>query len=171
MNKRELAFAVIAFLNMMASPGNTARAAQTGDEMSVKFRGTFVVSSPCVINNDEIIDVSFGSVGVDKVNGSNYQQNIPYSVDCKGAADSSAVNITMKGQVQTFDEAALVTSVDGLGIKIIANGEPMKINKPLATTLSELESLVLVAVPIKDVSKNLAEQNFTAVATLTADYQ
>lgn len=145
--------------------------AQTGDDMNIKFTGTFLLSTPCTINNSQIIDVPFGNVGVDKVDGAAYTQKIPFVVDCKGAPDTTSLNLTMSGIAVTFDEAALKTNADGLGIKIKADGIAMKLNKPRVTTLKDLETLKLTAVPVKDPDKTLAEQPFSAVATLTADYQ
>ena len=146
------------------------QAAQVGDQMSVNFKGTFIITTPCTVSGDEVIDVSFGSISVGKVNGIDNKQDIPYTVDCHGAPDDSALNIQVSGVAEIFDDAAVTTSADGLGIQIQANGVPMKLNQPLKTTLGGLQSLVLSAVPVKDPNKVLSEQTFTAVATLTADY-
>ena len=134
----------------------TPHAAQVGDQMSVNFKGTFIITTPCTVSGDEVIDVSFGSISVGKVNGIDNKQDIPY--------------IQVSGVAEIFDDAAVTTSADGLGIQIQANGVPMKLNQPLKTTLGGLQSLVLSAVPVKDPNKVLSEQTFTAVATLTADY-
>ena len=128
----------------------TPHAAQVGDQMSVNFKGTFIITTPCTVSGDEVIDVSFGSISVGKVNGIDNKQE--------------------SGVAEIFDDAAVTTSADGLGIQIQANGVPMKLNQPLKTTLGGLQSLVLSAVPVKDPNKVLSEQTFTAVATLTADY-
>lgn len=149
----------------------TARAEQTGDSMSVNFRGEFILATPCTVNNDQVIDVAFGQVGVNKVNGTNYRQSIPYTVDCKGASDSSPLSLTMSGTAAGYDDAAVTTSADGLGIRIEANGQPLALNAPLETTLGALPSLKLTAVPVQDPVKTLAEGTFSATATLTASYQ
>lgn len=146
------------------------QAEQIGDEMSVNFTGTFIITTPCTISDDQVINVSFGNINVGKVDGVENKQDIPYTVDCHGAPDNSAMNIQVSGVAEIFDNAAVTTSADGLGIQIQANGVPMKLNQPLKTTLGGLQSLVLSAVPVKDPDKALSEQTFTATATLTADY-
>lgn len=146
-------------------------AEQTGDTVDITFQGTFIVSTPCTVSNDKVIDVSFGNVSINGVNGKDNGQPIPYSVDCHGAPDNSQLDLMVTGTAETFDDAAVVTSADGLGLQIQANGQPMKLNKPLSTTLGALQSLTLIAIPVKDPDKTLVEQPFSAVATLTAQYQ
>lgn len=148
-----------------------ARAAQTGDSMSVNFRGEFVIATSCTISNDHLINVAFGEVVISEVNGSNYSQPVPYTVDCKGAADSTPLNLTMSGTATGFDSAAVATSANGLGIQILANNRPMTLNTPKSTTLAGISSLTLTAVPVKDPAKTLTEGTFSATATLTASYQ
>ncbi|MBN6045338.1 fimbrial protein [Citrobacter sp. ku-bf4] len=148
----------------------TLHAAQVGDQMSVNFKGIFIITTPCTVSGDQEINVSFGNISVGKVNGIDNKQDIPYTVDCHGAPDDSALNIQVSGVAEIFDDSAVTTSADGLGIQIQANGVPMKLNQPLKTTLGGLQSLVLSAVPVKDPAKVLSEQTFTATATLTADY-
>lgn len=156
---------------MLATGIETGWAEQTGDSTDITFKGTFIISTPCTVSNDKVIDVTFGNINVNDVNGTEHGQTIPYSVDCHGAPDDSPLDLMVSGTAETFDEAAVVTSVDGLGLQIQANGQPMKLNKPLSTTLGSVQSLKLIAVPIKDPVKTLTEQPFTAIATLTAQYQ
>ncbi|MGL4429830.1 MAG: fimbrial protein [Silvania sp.] len=147
------------------------QAVQTGDVVTYNFTGTFVVSTPCTINNDQVMTIPFGNVGVKKVNGVDYMQPIPYTVDCHGAPDNSPLNLMVSGVATSYDNAAVPTSAEGLGIRIEANGQPMPLNKALSTTLGSVSLMTLTAVPVKDPSKELTEQPFTAVATLTAEYQ
>ncbi|EOU9537985.1 fimbrial protein [Cronobacter dublinensis] len=159
------------FLLLNAGLLKSTSAAQTGDNVGVNFQGEFTLISACTIKNDQIIDVVFGEVGVNKVDGTNYKQIIPYTVDCKGATDTSPLSLMMSGTAENYDEAAVATSADGLGIRIEANGQPMPLNKPLNTTLGALQSLTLTAVPVSDPVKTLSEGLFSATATLTANYQ
>lgn len=148
-----------------------AQAAQTGDAVVYNFQGKFILSSPCTINNDQVIDITFGNVAVNKVDGINYLNTIPYTVDCQGATDDSPLTLTLSGTPESFDSAAITTSADGLGIQIQANGQPFPLNTSRITTLGELASLTLKAVPVKDPAKELTQQAFTATATLKAEYQ
>ncbi|WP_449554838.1 fimbrial protein [Lelliottia amnigena] len=156
---------------MLLAVISTGRAAQTGDSLNITFQGKFILSTPCTVSNDKVIDVSFGNISVNGVNGKDNAQVIPYSVDCHGASDDSPLDLTITGTPESYDDAALTTSADGLGLQIQANGQAMKLNKPLSITLGELSSLTLTAVPVKDTAKTLTEQPFTATATLIAQYQ
>lgn len=160
------------FLLLMASVmPPIAHAEQTGDTALVTFQGTFTLPVPCTFNNDEILDIAFGNVGVNKVNGIDYAQPIPLTIDCHGAPESALLKLQMNGTAESFDPAAVATSADGLGIQIQANGRPLNLNETLATTVGELSTLTLTAVPVKDSAKTLMAQNFSAAATLMADYQ
>ncbi|WP_235470133.1 fimbrial protein [Franconibacter pulveris] len=117
MRTERIALLLAAASMLTAGLLQTARAAQTGDSMSVNFRGEFIFATPCTVNNDQVIDVVFGQVGVNKVNGTNYRQTIPYTVDCQGASDSSPLSLTMSGTAAGYDDAAVTTSADGLGIR------------------------------------------------------
>lgn len=162
------AVTLFAAVSMLVS---VAQAEQTGDSVTFDFQGRFLINTPCKVNNDQIMDITFGNVGVKKVDGVNFMQTIPYTVDCQGAQDSTLINLTVSGTATTYDDAALTTSAEGLGIEIQANGQAMKLNQPLKTTLSGLRTLILKAVPVKDPTKELTAQTFSATATLTAEYQ
>lgn len=150
---------------------NTCYADQTGDSKNFTFRGIFIITSSCTISNDQIIDVLFDNISIHKIDGVQYKKTIPFIVDCNASQDSLPVNVTMSGSTVNFDNTALRTSAEGLGLQIQINGRAHEINKPFTTTLGELISLQLTAVPVKDPSKSLSEQPFTATATLTADYE
>lgn len=167
MNKKMLFLA--AALVMLLNP--VVQAEQTGDQVTYNFSGTFVISTPCTVSNDKVMDIAFGNVGIKRVDGVSYTQPIPYTVDCHGAPDDSPLNLTITGVATSFDPAAVMTNADGLGIQIQANGTPMQLNKAVSTTLGEVSSLSLTAVPVKDSAKELTEQAFNATATLTAEYQ
>lgn len=156
---------------MLSLLAQASHAEQTGDTLNITFQGKFILSTPCTVSNDKVIDVSFGNIRVNGVNGKDHSQVIPYSVDCHGAPDDSPLDLTITGTAESYDDAALTTTADGLGLQIQANGQAMTLNKPLSTTLGALQSLTLTAVPVKDPAKTLAEQPFTATATLTAEYQ
>ncbi|EOI3554179.1 fimbrial protein [Cronobacter dublinensis] len=169
--KSKKAVALSALGLMLLAIVSTGRAEQTGDTMNITFQGKFIISTPCTVSNDKVIDVTFGNISVNGVDGKANSQIIPYSVDCHGAPDDSPLDLTIKGTAESYDDAALTTSADGLGLQIQANGQTMKLNKPFSTTLGALPSLTLTAVSVKDPLKTLTEQPFNATATLIAQYQ
>lgn len=158
------------FLAMMVS--ESCYAAQVGDEIETTFQGQFLLYSPCTLNGDRVTDIDFGDVGVDKVDGIRYIQNIPYSVDCHGAPDNMPLNLSISGNVQPWNPAALVTDADGLGIEIQSSGQPFSLNVPISTTVLGVSSFSFTAVPVKEsLQKELSPQPFSAVATMTVEYQ
>lgn len=169
MNKMTFSLVSAAFLVLGVS--HSVSAAQTGDSVNFEFTGSFIVSTPCTVNNDDVMNIPFGNVGIKRIDGVEYMQTIPYLVDCHGAPDNSPLNLTVSGNATGFDPAAVVTSANGLGIEIQANGQPLQLNKALNITLGALSSLQLTAVPVKDPAIELTEQAFTATATLTANYE
>ncbi|MBB1200820.1 fimbrial protein [Enterobacteriaceae bacterium 89] len=149
----------------------TAGAAQTGDSLTYNFTGTFLITTPCTVNNDQPLDVSFGNVGVNRVDGVAYSKTVPYKVDCHGAADNTAAVLTITGTQTGWDNAAVITTAAGLGIELQLNGKPLPLNQQYNTTLGALPSLTLTAVPVKDPAATLTAETFTATATLLTDMQ
>lgn len=145
-----------------------ARADATGDSLDVTFHGT-LKRKPCQISNDQDINVHFGNVGVNKVDGQNYLQSVPYTLTCDDADASETLLMTLKGTQSGFENTALGTNADGLGIRILEDGTPMEINK--AIPISYTNPPVLQAVPVQQSGVTLPEQDFSVTATLLAEYQ
>ncbi len=55
-------------------------AAQAADNL--KFHGTLISPPNCTINNDQTIDVKFGNLLINKIDGTRYAQNVPYEITC-----------------------------------------------------------------------------------------
>jgi type 1 fimbria pilin len=157
------------FLLMLVS--TAAMATQTGDSVTYNFTGTFMVSTPCTVNNDQAMDVSFGNVGVNRVDGVAYSKAVPYQVDCHGASDNTAVVLTINGTRTGWDDAAVTSTATGLGIELQLDGKPLPLNQPFSTTLGALPSLTLTAVPVKDPAATLTAEAFTATATILTEMQ
>lgn len=136
--------------------------------VDVSITGTLVESLPCDINGNRRIDVTFGDdVIINKINGSAYSVNIPYSVVC--ADTTGTVRLSVTGMPVSFDSAAVETSTDGLGIRLMLGGNGFVINA--AGTVIDTTALpVLSAVPVVDPARSPDEGRFTATATLLANY-
>lgn len=124
---------------------------------------------PCHISNDETIEIHFGKVGIKKVDGKNYTQNIPYTVSCEGEDPAANLMLSIVGQAAVFDNTVVQSSVADLGIKVYQDGQEMKINTPVAINLNAPP--VLNVVPVQKNGATLAAQEFTATATLKVEYQ
>lgn len=135
---------------------------------NMNLHGTLVTAPDCHINNDQIVEVSFGNVGVNKVNGVNYQKRINYSITCDGKS-ADALYLSINGTGIEWDRSAVKSSVDNLAIEIQQAGNPFVLGSQVKVDLSALP--VLTAVPVKRSGASLAVGDFTAEATLIAFYQ
>ncbi|WP_174849019.1 fimbrial protein [Yersinia artesiana] len=141
------------------------------DADNMLFSGTLINPPPCVINGGSIIDVPFGeNLGVNKIDGVNYTQTVPYSMTCETVSSSLELGITIvSASVATFDPAAIQTDVQDLGVRILKNGIPFALNTRVA--YDKNNPPVLKAVPVKAAGATLSEGRFEATATLLVDYQ
>ncbi|MBC3379047.1 fimbrial protein [Serratia fonticola] len=137
--------------------------------MDAYFSGTLVVPPPCVLNNNTDIPVSFGTdLLAGRVNGSNYAQPIPYTLDCTGAP-TTALKLQFQGTGADFDTSVLETSKPDLGLELRSNGVKLPMNTWFNFTDPARPSLM--AVPVKATGSTLTGGAFTAASTLLVDYQ
>lgn len=141
---------------------------QIGDSRRVTFHGT-LKKKPCHISNDRDINVHFGKVGTKKVDGLRYMQTVPYSVSCDEIEPAWVLTLTVKGIPVGFEKTALKTNANGLGIRMLQNGIPLEINKPLPINYADLPNLQ--AVPVQQEGVPLPEKDFNVTATLMAEFQ
>jgi type 1 fimbria pilin len=145
-------------------------AGQVQAEENMQFHGTLIEPPPCTINDGGEVEVDFGNrVGVTKVDGNNYLQPVNYQISCQPGAGSWKMTLTVIGTATTYDAAALESNATDLGIRLLQNGKPFTLNKPLAVTLGSPPRLE--AVPVKRAGASLTEGLFEATATLLAVYQ
>lgn len=140
------------------------------------FDGTLVLPPACELGQTNPIRVSFGKVGVRKVDGNLFKQDIPYQLNCQGDLNQPwNVTLTFSGTVADtgFDNATLRTSSPmnngKLGIQIQKDGIPLELNKAFAIDSSNPPRLS--AVPVKRAGTELVGDNFSATGTLTIDFQ
>lgn len=133
------------------------------------FKGTIIDPPPCEINNNQQIDIDFGSgLGVEKVDGNNYRQKINYIIKCSGKLPSANLTITVIGNAMIIDNSAIQSSTTGLGIRILENNRPLSINRALIVDAANPP--VLEAVPVADPAIQLKGGSFVATASLLAEY-
>ena len=137
---------------------------------NLKFSGTLIEPPPCTINNDDQVDVDFGSrVGVKKVDGVNYLQVMKYRIKCDPSVSTRDMTLEIIGTPADYDAAAVSSNVTDLAIQIKQNGVPFELNKPIPISLTTPP--ILSAVPVKRIGATLVEGPFEATATLRAVYQ
>lgn len=164
---RRLGWAIVPLLMLAAVPSAQA---------NWVFDGTLVLPPACQLGHSDPIRVSFGKVGVRKVDGNLFQQDIPYQLDCQGDLSQPwDVTLTLTGSLagSGFDNATLRTQSPlnngKLGIQIQKNGSPLALNKAFAINSSNPP--ILSAVPVKRAGSELVGDDFTATGTLTIDFQ
>lgn len=136
----------------------------------MQFHGTLIEPPPCTISDNEIINIDFGkNIGVNNIDGVNYSQNVDYKITCDLGTSLTGLILILTGNPTTFDESAVQTSVSGLGIRLLHDGIPAKFGENIAVDITNLP--LIQAVPVKNPDVTLSEGEFTASATLKADYQ
>lgn len=155
---------------VLGSLFGTGICAQASAAENMHFSGTLIMPPPCTINHGQLVDVDFGErIGVKKVDGKNYLQEVEYRIDCQPGASGLVLGLTVSGTAMGFDAAALKTNVPDLGIRLLLNGKAFTLNKRLAIDAGDLP--ILQAVPVKKPGAELKAGAFEVTATLLADYQ
>ncbi|ENG4210265.1 fimbrial minor subunit StfF [Salmonella enterica subsp. enterica] len=144
-------------------------AAQSAENL--KFHGTLISPPNCTISHNQTIEVKFGNMLISKIDGTRYAQNVPYEITCDSAVcdDTMTMTLTLSGSVTDFNQAAINTSVAGLGIELRQNDQPFTLGSTI--TVNEQSIPVLKAIPVKKSGASLKEGGFDATATLQVDYQ
>ncbi|EOK9944527.1 fimbrial protein [Escherichia coli] len=138
---------------------------------NVSFHGYLVQPPNCSISNGQNIELTFRDVNIDDINGSNYEQVVPYTITCDTAVRDPQMEMTLtwSGTQSDFDDSAVATDLNGLGIHLKQTGSDFKLHTPLVVNETSLP--VLTAVPVKKSGVDLPESDFEAWATLQVDYQ
>lgn len=142
--------------------------AEDFSHVNVGFKGHFVGVTHCSINNDQPITVSFGNVGISKVASGKYIKDMHYNLTCDGVAADNKVTMVFKATPTSWDNQAMVTSADGLGVYILRSGTPVDLNT--AMNIDPESPPQFQVQLIKDPATDLTEQAFTAVGTLMVEY-
>lgn len=144
---------------------------QAEGDVDMTFRGTLIEPPPCTINDGNRVDVNFGErVGINKVDGVNYRQVLNYQLSCQNTGSSSwELTLSLSGATAGFDNQALLTNKENLGIRLYQNDQPFTPGSTLNIDLTNPPRLA--AVPVKREGATLTEGTFEAWATLRADYQ
>lgn len=150
--------------------GTTPAQARDG-EADMTFHGTLIETPPCTINDGNQVEVDFGDrVGINKVDGENYRQQLNYQITCdKAPGGNWALTLSLSGSMSEFDNDALLTNKSGLGVRVYQGDKPFTPNSSVKINLANPPRLD--AVPIKQTGATLTEGVFEAWATLRADYE
>lgn len=135
---------------------------------NLTFSGTLNEPPSCTIDNGSSIEIDFDEVEIKKINGENYRTRVPYVIRCGPDTLPWELKLSVNGTATTFEPSAVQSSETDLGIQLLQNSVPFRLNSPLIISLSTPP--MLEAVPIKKPGASLEPGGFTASATLLAEY-
>lgn len=136
---------------------------------NLTFSGTLIAPPPCTINGGSNIDIDFLTVGINSINGQNYQKLVNFTFSCTASTLPWTMKLSIQGTATSFDPTAIQTSVGDLGVRILKDNLPFALNTPV--TINPLAPPVLKVVPVKRPGSSPASGGFVASATLLAYYQ
>ncbi|WP_336194034.1 fimbrial protein [Providencia stuartii] len=147
--------------------------------VEVLFSGNLLENPPCDVAGSEgpnqSIKVNFGEIGITKIDGMNYREDFTLTLSCGSELGDDVVLYLqyMSPLVESYDNKALSTSINGLGIRLYHNGVVIAPNTGSAIKMSSSNrtiSLPLYAIPVRDPKVSLREEGFTASATVQMLY-
>ncbi|HFF8948033.1 fimbrial protein [Serratia marcescens] len=143
---------------------------QAAENMS--FRGTLLEYPPCEINGGQPVEVNFGDVGVNKIDGEGDAQTFSITFDCEGTGTNKLLRYL--GNAASFDSAAVQSNIPNFGIRLAHRSREGIISAfEVGSTLpiaSYAGSSTFIATPVKKAGATLQEGAFTAGATLQLEY-
>lgn len=158
---------------MLLSPWLTA-----AENMS--FHGTLVEYQPCVINDGATLDVDFGEMFIEQVDGANYAQSLRLEFTCD-TPTIPPLSLRHLGNATAFDPAAIQSNVADFGIHVdiatAAGGGgvvPFTVGQSVAITdevVGNGLTTTMVATPTKKSGATLQSGAFTATSTLQIEYE
>lgn len=135
---------------------------------NITVKVTLVAAPPCIINDNRPIEVEFGDVVTSRVDGSNYRVPVNYTLSCEAEANN-ALLLEIYGTGAAFDSSVLKTNKDGLGVKLMREGEDLPINTWVPFIYPNAPELW--ATPVKEAGVTLSTGEFTAAASMRLNYQ
>jgi len=136
----------------------------------VNITGIVQAMANCTVNNGNPVNIEFGNVATDQVNGANYSKPINFTLYCTGLP-SPALKVRLTGTGAAFDSTSLSTSVSNLGIAFTdRSGNRMALNTTWQN-FNYAAQPVVNAVPVMRAGATLPTGGFTASATLVIEQQ
>ena len=158
----------LALLLFTSSLSNICFGSPIQGDLAVK--GILISPPVCTISNGEEIRVNFGdNLGVNKIDGINYREEINYNLVCEENVNQLDLTLSIIGPATTYDKSTLQTNIPSLGIKIYQDGLPFIIGSNLKINAQSPPKLE--AIPIAKPGENLEEGDFFVTATIKANYQ
>lgn len=120
------------------------------------------------INPNQPITIDFGDISVPKINGSEYQREIPFNLICSNSENNPALKLRMTGSAGTYSNM-LGTSRDNLSLIFRFGNNTLNLNSWANFNYNSRPKLT--AAPFTTSHSSLTGGAFTASATLVIEYQ
>ena len=143
------------------------------------------VPEECTINGGQTIEVEFGDLPGNGLDGNNFEKTVPLTFQCKGGefeGNALKINLGISGKAASFSDEYLRTTKDGyqggavipdLGIKFKQlDGSQMSINKFYPVSMQgNIGDWGFIAAPVSPAGADVAAGDFYATATIVAEFQ
>ncbi|STQ90684.1 fimbrial protein [Iodobacter fluviatilis] len=130
---------------------------------SIPIMGQVYVPAPCVFNGGKNIEIDFGYVGVNNVNGIKYKTAIPITVKCTEPVNGT-IKVAFMGKGAVDGSNALLTNIPDLGIQLSKDNKVIALNSMMV--IDYKLPLQIFAVPVKiNGGGPLTAGDFSASAT------
>ncbi len=147
--------------------------------VEVNFSGKLIESVPCIINNNDPIDVDFGDDLIVSMipikGGTTYLKDINFTWECKGLASGTNIKFNFGGTGADFDtELLVINEQDDIAIQLFNGATPVLINEDFSYSYqSDGITPPLKASLIKSDASDVVIYPgvFTANSILTVAYQ
>lgn len=141
----------------------------------ISIRGTVVAPSPCSINNNIPIEVNFGDIYIELIDGINYKKKeVPFVLSCIDDLDAKSVIVNFGGTSSTIDNRYYSTSKPDLAIKMVLSSRGSERlllpNGYYPLNLFYPNTPTIYATPVKNSNKNPFPGSFVSTATVYVDY-
>lgn len=120
------------------------------------------------INPNQPITIDFGDISVPKINGSEYQKEIPFNLICSDGVNNPALKLRMTGSPGTYSNM-LATSRDNLSLIFRFGNNTLDLDS--WANFNYNSRLKLTAAPFTTSHSTLTGGAFTANSTLVIEYQ
>ena len=141
---------------------------------NIELSVTLMARPVCTVSDKGArMDVRFGNLAINRIDGEQYRKAIPYQINCPGASTRTSwrMRLTLKGNPAGFEpNKALETSVPDLGIKVMFDGTALAPEQPRLVQITPTAVPLLEAVPVKRAGGELPGIGFTASALLLAEF-
>lgn len=144
-------------------------AVQTGDSMNITFTGHLMVRRSCTVNNDQVINVAFGTVAADDVPTGEIVKPVDYTLNCVGVRENNSVEMTIKASAVNGHPATMSASQSALWVTFLNDGQEQPLNTPFVVPDWKNPPKIDIRLD-KDPDQGLRTAAFTATATLMAEY-